>query len=214
MHHTFVGSKQFMTPERREKLLSVLEKRQNNLTVVLENVFDPHNEAAVMRTCDSVGIQDVYIINNRIPPRKKWGFRSGSSAKKWVTLHQYTNVQECFRELRKKYNKIFTTHLASDSVKLYDMNFAESIALVFGNEHFGVSDETRALADGNFVIPQCGIIRSLNISVACAVTLYEAYRQKEQAGHYKKPSLTVEKRNDLFSEWGFKEQDILAEEEI
>lgn len=94
------------------------------------------------------------------------------------------------------------------------MNFAESIALVFGNERFGVSDETRALADGNFVIPQCGIIRSLNISVACAVTLYEAYRQKEQAGHYKKPSLTVEKRNDLFSEWGFKEQDIPAEEEI
>lgn len=59
-----------MTSERREKLLSVLEKRQNNLTVVLENVFDPHNEAAVMRTCDSVGIQDVYIINNRIPLEK------------------------------------------------------------------------------------------------------------------------------------------------
>lgn len=203
-----------MTPERREKLLSVLEKRQNNLTVVLENVFDPHNESAVMRTCDSVGIQDVYIINNRIPPRKKWGFRSGSSAKKWLTIHQFTHAEECFKKLRNKYNKIFTTYLASDSVGLYDMNFTESIALVFGNERFGVSDETRALADGNFVIPQCGIIQSLNISVACAVTVYEAYRQKEQAGHYKKASLSVDLRNKLFSEWGFKEQDHPAEQEI
>lgn len=202
-----------MTPERREKLWSVLEKRQNNLTVVLENVFDPHNEAAVMRTCDSVGIQDLYIINNRIPPRKKWGFRSGSSAKKWLTIHQFTNVAECFKELRNKYNKIFTTYLAADSVSLYDIDFTESIALVFGNERFGVSEETKALADANFVIPQCGIIQSLNISVACAVTIYEAYRQKNQAGHYKKPSLTVEQRNELFSKWGFKEQDLPQEEE-
>jgi len=98
-------------------------------------------------------------------------------------------------------------------VSLYDMNFTGSIALVFGNERFGVSDETIALADGNFIIPQCGIIQSLNISVACAVTLYEAYRQKEQAGHYKQVSLTVEQRNQLFSEWGFKEQYLPAVEE-
>ncbi len=202
-----------MTPERREKLLLVLQKRQNNLTVVLENVFDPHNEAAVMRTCDSVGIQDVYIISNRNPPRKKWGFKSGSSAKKWLTVHQFSNAAECFKELRNRYDKIFTTHLASDSVSLYDIDFTGSIALVFGNERFGVSDETIAFADGNFIIPQCGIIQSLNISVACAVTLYEAYRQKEQAGHYKQVSLTVEQRNQLFSEWGFKEQYLPAVEE-
>lgn len=191
-----------MTPERREKLLSVLEKRQNNLTVVLENVFDPHNEAAVMRTCDSVGVQDIYIINNRIPPRKKWGFKSGSSAKKWLTIHQFTNPADCFMELRSQYAKILTTHLGSDAVSVYNIDFTESIALVFGNERFGVSDETRALADGNFVIPQCGIIQSLNISVACAITVYEAYRQKEQAGHYKKPSLSTETRNQLLQEWG------------
>ena len=201
-----------MTPERRDKLLSVLEKRQNNLTVVLENVFDPHNEAAVMRTCDAVGIQDVYVINNRIPPLKKWGFKSGSSAKKWLSIHQFTTAEECFKELRTKYNKIFTTHLASDSVNVYDLDFRESIALVFGNERFGVSEEARNLADGNFVIPQCGIIRSLNISVACAVTIYEAYRQKVQAGHYSPPSLPAEKRAELFHEWGFKEQDLPAGE--
>lgn len=202
-----------MTPERREKLLSVLEKRQNNLTVVLENVFDPHNEAAVMRTCDSVGVQDIYIINNRIPPRKKWGFKSGSSAKKWLTIHQFTNSADCFMELRSQYAKILTTHLGSDAVSVYNIDFTESIALVFGNERFGVSDETRALADGNFAIPQCGIIQSLNISVACAITVYEAYRQKEQAGHYKKPSLSTENSNQLLQEWGVKEQDIFIEEE-
>ncbi|MCW3105829.1 MAG: methyltransferase [Segetibacter sp.] len=202
-----------MTPERREKLLSVLSKRQDNLTVVLENVFDPHNETAVMRTCDSVGIQDIFIINNRKPPKRAWGFRSGGSAKKWLTVHQYTHAEDCFKELRKRYSKILTTHLAADSVGLYDIDFTESIAMVFGNERFGVSEEARALADGNFVIPQSGIIQSLNISVACAVTIYEAYRQKELAGQYKNPSLPNERRNELFNEWGFKEEDIPAEKE-
>jgi len=201
-----------MTPERREKLLSVLQRRQNNLTVVLENVFDPHNESAVMRTCDSVGIQDIYIINNRTPPKKKWGFRSGSSAKKWLTVHQFSNSADCFEELRNQYAKILTTHLASDAVSVYDIDFTESIALVFGNERFGVSDETRALADGNFVIPQCGIIQSLNISVACAITIYEAYRQKEQAGHYKNASLSAEQQNHLLHEWGFKDKENFMEE--
>lgn len=65
-----------MTPERHERLMGVLKKRQSNITVVLENVFDPHNVSAVMRTCDAVGIQDIYILNDRIPPQKKWGFRS------------------------------------------------------------------------------------------------------------------------------------------
>ncbi len=126
-----------MTPERREKLLLVLQKRQNNLTVVLENVFDPHNEAAVMRTCDSVGIQDVFIINHRVPPKKNWGFKSGSSAKKWLTVHQFSNAAECFKELRNKYNKIFTTHLASDSVTHFAANLTV-IGVVVGFHFFCV----------------------------------------------------------------------------
>jgi tRNA (guanosine-2'-O-)-methyltransferase len=201
-----------MTPERKEKLLAVLNTRQANLTVVLENVSDPHNEAAVMRTCDSVGIQDVYIINNRKPPRKEWGFRSGSGAKKWLSLHEYTNPKDCILQLRKSYSKILTTHLASDAVSLYDINFTESIALVFGNERFGVSDELNELADGNFVIPQTGIIKSLNISVACAITIYEAYRQKQLAGHYKQASLSTDRKRRLLTDWGFRDQDIFEQE--
>ena len=183
-----------MTPERTNKLLTVLNRRQSNLTVVLENVFDPHNVSAVMRTCDSVGIQDIYIINTKIPPHKEWGFKSSSSARKWVTSHQFTDVQECFAALRSKYSRILTTHLGDGSIGLYDIDFTESIALIFGNETHGVSEEIRKLADGNFVIPQMGIIRSLNISVACAVTIYEAYRQKKQAGQYDQPSLPEEQR--------------------
>ena len=79
--------------------------------------------------------------------------------------------------------------------------------MVFGNEHNGVSDEIRALADGNFVIPQAGIIQSLNISVACAVTLYEAYRQKNIAGHYNRKSLDETKYNALLNEWSFKREE-------
>src|SRR3954465_7718805 len=95
-----------MTPEREDRLFSVLNKRQNDLTVVLENVFDPHNISAVMRTCDAVGIQDIYILNSKIPPHKKWGAKSSSSAAKWLTIHQFTNAAECFAELRKHFKKI------------------------------------------------------------------------------------------------------------
>ncbi|HYV53090.1 MAG TPA: RNA methyltransferase [Chitinophagaceae bacterium] len=194
-----------MTPERMDKLTSVLNKRQNDLTVVLENVFDPHNISAVMRSCDAVGIQDIYILNTKIPRHKKWGAKSSSSAAKWLTIHQYENAEECFAALRKNYSTILTTHLSSDAVDLYAVDLAQSIALVFGNEHSGVSDEVRVFADGNFIIPQKGIIRSLNISVACAVTLYEAFRQKTNAGHYDQPKIKGERYNELFKEWGFKE---------
>src|SRR5687767_8976270 len=159
-----------MTPERYQRLTSVLSKRQPDLTVILENVFDPHNISAVMRTCDAVGIQDVYILNNRIAPHKKWGYRSSSTAAEWLSLHQFTDVNECFTEVRKKYEKIYATRLTDDARPLYDLKLTGSVAFVFGNERFGVSDEINSLVDGSFIIPQVGIIKSLNISVACAVT--------------------------------------------
>ncbi len=192
-----------MTPERRERLLSVLHKRQSDITVVLENVFDPHNISAVMRTCDAVGVQDIYVLNTKIPRHKKWGAKSSSSAAKWLTIHQYTDAKECFAALRRNYKLILTTHLSSDAVPLHSIDFTQPIALVFGNEHSGVSDEIRTMADGNFIIPQTGIIKSLNISVACAVTLYEALRQKTAAGHYAQPRLDRERLGKLLDEWGF-----------
>jgi tRNA (guanosine-2'-O-)-methyltransferase len=196
-----------MTPQRTEKLTSVLNKRQPDITIVLENVFDPHNISAVMRTCDAVGVQDIYILNTKIPRHKKWGPRSSSSAAKWLTIHQYENAEQCFSSLRKRYSSILTTHLSSDAVSLHQLDFTKSIALVFGNEHSGVSEEIREMADGNFLIPQAGIIQSLNISVACAVTLYEAYRQKDLAGHYDKRRLDDASYEELLKEWSFKREE-------
>ncbi len=196
-----------MTPERSERLTNVLNKRQPNLTIVLENVSDPHNISAVMRTCDAVGVQDIYILNTIIGKHKKWGAKSSSSAAKWLTVHQFDEVTLCMKELREKYDKIYSTHLSKDAVGLYDMDLTASVALVFGNEHSGVSEELMHLVDGNFIIPQVGIIKSLNISVACAVTLYEAHRQKLLAGQYHSPALSGERMSELKNEWGFLEED-------
>jgi tRNA (guanosine-2'-O-)-methyltransferase len=197
-----------MTNERQQRIESVLSKRQNDLTIVLENVYDPHNISAVMRSCDAVGIQEMYVLNTKIPRHKKWGARSSSSAAKWLTVHQFDTNEECFAVLREKYSMVLTTHLSSDAVSLYRLDLTKSVALVFGNEHAGVSDEIRAMADGNFIIPQVGMIRSLNISVACAVTLYEALRQKEVAGHYQHQKLTASEYNALSHEWGLFNEEV------
>ena len=191
-----------MTPQRKERLQTVLNKRQIDLTVVLENVFDPHNISAVMRTCDAIGVQDLYVLNTKISPHRKWGSKSSSSADKWLTIHQFTDAAACFAELRRKYSRILTTHLGDDSECLYELDFTFPVALVFGNEHDGVSEEIRSLADGNFVIPQVGMIKSLNISVACAVTLYEAFRQKKKAGQYDLRKLPDDVFGNLLEEWG------------
>ncbi|MEO5648831.1 MAG: RNA methyltransferase [Ginsengibacter sp.] len=191
-----------MTPQRHKRLTSVLNHRQPDLTVVLENVFDPHNVSAVMRTCDAVGIQDIYILNNRIPPHKKWGYRSSSTAAEWLNVFQFTDAETCFTEVRKKYQKIYTSYLGEKSADIFSVDLTESIALVFGNETFGVSDKIRKFADADFIIPQVGIIKSLNISVACAVTLYEAFRQKKEKGHYDKARLPQTERSVIEKKWG------------
>ena len=132
-----------MTPEREQRLLAVLSKRQTNLTVVLENVSDPHNISAVMRTCDAVGVQEVYVLNSKIATHRKWGKRSSSSAAKWLTIHQFINAEECFSSLRQHYSTILTTCLSDDAISLHEIDFTKSTALVFGNEHDGLSEEIR-----------------------------------------------------------------------
>lgn len=191
-----------MTEERKQRMLHVLDHRQQNITVVMENIFDPHNVFAIMRTCDAVGIQDVYIISTKMPKHKKAGKGSARSANKWVTAHHFTDTKACIAELRNHYTKILSTRFGDNTINVFDIDFTENIALVFGNEQHGVSDELCSLCDGNFLIPQIGMIPSLNVSVACAVTLYEAFRQKSMAGHYASPSLPVERKQGLLNEWG------------
>ena len=185
--------------------MAVLQKRQPGLTVVLENVFDPHNISAVLRTCDAVGVAEVYVLTTRMAPHKFLGAKSSSSANKWVQVHSFTDADACFAAVRARYGRIFTTQLSADAVPLYEMNLVDPVALVFGNEHSGVSEDVLPYADGNFVIPQVGIIQSLNISVACAVTLYEAFRQKSAAGHYTQQQLSQKQYQTLRKAWGLYE---------
>jgi tRNA (guanosine-2'-O-)-methyltransferase len=172
------------TPKRLKKLTSVLEKRQPNLTIILENINDKHNLAACLRSCDAVGVSDVYILYHGEQPERKLGKNAAASATKWLNIHRYYSVEKCFDAIRNQGMKIYTTALGEESVSLYNLKLTEGVALCFGNEHEGVSSEALESADGNFNIPQAGMIQSLNISVACAVSLYEAYRQRMVAGYY------------------------------
>ena len=195
-----------MTSQRESRFRSVIARRQPTLTVVFENVHDPHNIAACMRSCDAVGVMEIFIINNKEASSKRTGKKSSSSARKWLAVHHFENVADCFAEVRKKYAKIYSTKLGADSISLHDLRLTGSVALVFGNEHDGVSPEAAKLSDGNFLIPQFGMIQSLNISVACAVTLYEALRQRIAAGMYDAPQLSPAAAESLFQSWS--EQDL------
>lgn len=192
-----------MTPERKARINSVLSHRQPDLTVVMENVHDPHNISAVMRTCDAVGIQDIYILNTQINQHKGFGKKSSASAAGWLTIHEFDNTEECMKALRQRYTKVYATHLGEQAHSLYDLKLTEPVALVFGNEHAGVTAECLDHCDGNFIIPQVGMVQSLNISVACAVTLYEAFRQRQIAGYYSGiPRLSQHQYNTLAKNWG------------
>ena len=194
-----------MTPEREAKITKVLNHRQPDLVMVMENVFDPHNISAVLRTCDAVGVQDVYILTTSIPRHKKYGMVSSASALGWLTLHEYDNTEECMAAVRQRVDKIYATHLGVESCSLYDLDLTQPVALVFGNEHSGVTEECLKYCDGNFIIPQVGMVQSLNISVACAITLYEGLRQRTHAGFYNQSRLPESQWKGLATDWGMYE---------
>jgi tRNA (guanosine-2'-O-)-methyltransferase len=191
-----------MTNERAARIRNVLDHRQPDLTVLLENVHDPHNISAVMRSCDSVGIQEIYILNTRISKHAKFGKKSSASAANWLTIHQFDNTEECFTVLKQKYTHILATHLGEESKSLYEVDLTAPVALVFGNEHSGVSEEVLKLCNGNFIIPQVGMVQSLNISVACAVSLYEAFRQRHMKGFFEHSRLPTDDMKILEEKWG------------
>lgn len=189
------------TQERAEKIAAALNRRQPGLTVVLENVHDSHNVSAVLRSCDAVGVLEVCLIYNGSHSFPELGERSSASARKWVDIRKFSTPAECFAELRNRQQLIYTTALGKQAASIYELDLTQPIALVFGNEHAGVSAEAIALADGNILIPQVGMIQSLNISVACAVTLYEAFRQRNVAGMYATRQLSSEDFTRCFDSW-------------
>ncbi len=189
------------TDRRVARIKEILAKRQPTLTVVLENINDPHNLSACVRSCDAVGVSEIHLVYYGGQPFPKLGKSSSASARKWVGQNHHRSVEECFGRLRGEGKKIFTTHMGTDSVSLFDLDLSQPVALVFGNEHDGVSAEALESADGNFLVPQVGMIQSLNISVACAVSLYEAMRQRLEAGLYENQQFDKTEYESKFEEW-------------
>lgn len=196
-----LSRQEYRTTKRVDKIRKILSSRQPDLTIILENVHDPHNVSAVLRSCDAVGIYSVCLLyygEYEFPDLSK---RSSASAKKWVEQTKFSSIDECYSTLREDGFKIYTTALGRDAVSIYDTDFTEKVAIVFGNEHSGVSKEAQEKSDGNILIPQVGMIHSLNISVACAVTVFEAFRQRQQKGLYTQARFEEDKLNELVEEW-------------
>ncbi len=188
------------TEKRLEKITRVINSRQHSLTVVMENIHDPHNVSAIFRTCDAVGIPKVNLVYN-YETFPRIGKKSSASAFKWVDKEKYKSVDECYSELRKNGFKIFASSLSENSKNLYELNLAQKVAIVVGNEHRGVSDEAAKLADETFLIPQFGMVQSLNVSVATAVILYETMRQRFTKGMYDKSELDKNLLEKMIDSW-------------
>ncbi|PJA97760.1 MAG: RNA methyltransferase [Ignavibacteriales bacterium CG_4_9_14_3_um_filter_30_11] len=187
------------TPHRKNKILSVASKRQKSLKVILENIHDPHNVSAIFRTCDAVGVREVSLIYNeeKFP---KIGKKSSASAYKWVEKLKYKTVRECYDNFHKSGYKIYATSLNANK-NFYELDLTKNSAIVFGNEHRGLSNEAEELADEKFIIPMQGMVQSLNVSVAAAVVLFEAMRQRIKKGMYKDTEYSTKELEELIKYW-------------
>lgn len=192
-----------ITERRRRKILSVVQRRQPGLTIVLEGIHDPHNVSAILRTADAVGVPEVQLVYE-LESFPKLGKKSSASALKWVKRRSFASIQECYDRLRQDGFRVYATRLGTSSRSIYELDLTRHVALVFGNEHRGVSGKAAELADENFQIPMLGMIQSLNVSVACAVSLYEALRQRQEAGCYGASALDPQAQRRMVDEWSRK----------
>lgn len=188
------------TEKRLQKIISVIKSRQYSLTVVMENIHDPHNVSAIFRTCDAVGVNKVSLVYN-IESFPRIGKKSSASAYKWVNKQKFNSIEDCYKNLREQGYKIFASSISEDSKNLYDLDLSDKVAIVVGNEHRGVSVNAANLADEKFLISQFGMVQSLNVSVATAVILYEALRQRLAKGMYENSELSNEQLDKLIDEW-------------
>ena len=190
-----------MRSQRRiERLSNAIHHTQPDLTIVLENIHDPHNVSAIMRTCDAVGVRKINLLYTaeKFP---KVGKKSSASAYKWIEYVKFKSLSDCYETLKAEGFLIAASVVDSKSVSLYDLNMNEKTALVFGNEHRGVSEKAATNADVMFQIPMFGMVQSLNVSVACAVTLYEAFRQRMTSGVFEKLKIDDAEFKKQLNEW-------------
>lgn len=168
----------FLVPERKARVDEVVAGRTRTLTVVMETFCDPQNVNAVLRTCEAFGVQELHAVEGPMKPYDR-NKKISQNADKWLDVRRWTSTGECLRHLKAEGFAIYATHLDERARPIGELSFAGKVALVFGNEHRGVSDEALALADATYAIPMRGFVQSLNVSVAAAISLAKAVERRE-----------------------------------
>lgn len=176
--------REFATESRWEKIVSTAQQRTRHLTVIVEDIYQPHNASAVLRSCDGFGIQDVHIIENQNKFEASNQVTIG--ADQWLTIHRYNkpgtdNTERCFSRLKENGYRIIATTPHKDDANLNELDITKKTALVFGSEIDGISERAVELADGFMKIPMYGFSESFNISVSAAVCLYNLTRRLRAA---------------------------------
>jgi len=189
-----------MTPERLERINTMLDKRQPDLTVCMEGLHKAHNLAAVVRTCDAIGISDVHAVWKSDEAEVRGGSAAGSQ--NWIDVHNYNKTLDAITALKAQGMQVLVTNLSDTAVDFREIDYTKPTAIILGQEKFGASMAALELADQDIVIPMVGMVQSLNVSVACSVVLYEAQRQRQLAGMYDLPRLSAERRQRTLFEGG------------
>lgn len=188
------------TQRRREKIKRVLDHRQGDLRVVLEDVVNTHNASAVVRTCEAAGVMYLDVIYNQ-PRTFPVNEAISTRAEKWLAINLYSSTQECLTHLKKKGFIIAATALCAEAVPYTEVDFTRKMAIVFGNEAEGISDKAREMADFLIRIPMLGMVQSLNLSVSVGIILYEALRQRHLENNWSRHRLTPEEVDFFTRQW-------------
>jgi tRNA (guanosine-2'-O-)-methyltransferase len=167
----------FLVPARRARIDRVVAHRTRTLTVVMEALCDPQNVNAVLRTCEAFGIQDVHVVEGILKPYDR-NKKVSQNADKWLDVRRWRNTPTCLSFLRAEGFRIYATHLDPGAQPMEQLSFDGKVALVFGNEHRGVSAEALSLCHARYAIPMLGFVQSLNVSVAAAISLAAAVARR------------------------------------
>ncbi|EMJ9775681.1 tRNA (guanosine(18)-2'-O)-methyltransferase TrmH [Morganella morganii] len=191
-----------MNSQRYERICRMMAMRQPDLTLCLEEVHKPHNVSAVIRSADAVGIHDLHAV---WPEKIKTLVSSAAGSNSWVNVHNHDTLGDAVTLLKSQGMQILATHLSDSAVDFRAVDFTRPTCIIMGSEKTGISQEAVRLADQHIMIPMSGMVQSLNVSVAAAVILYEAQRQREAAGLYEHPrcALALDEQQRLLFERGY-----------
>lgn len=184
---------------RNEKIINLLQRRQNDLTVFMDEVHKPHNLAAIVRTCDAVGIGEVHAVYPQGMLKACHGTAMGSN--RWVETHEHNDLASGIALIKAQGKKVLAAHFSERAVDFRTIDYTQPTAILIGSEKFGVSEQAAELADEHILVPMLGMVQSLNVSVATAIILYEAQRQREKAGFYDQQQISTELFERLRFEW-------------